>query len=57
VTLKKISLIYVGIVKKYDIYELIFIKGVNYHVGHEKKHKNINNQTQKYKYSSAYYLH
>lgn len=40
----------------YDIYELMFIKGVNYHVCHEKKHKNINNQTQEYNYSFACYL-
>jgi hypothetical protein len=57
-TFIEINLIYVGMVKNnYNIYGLMFIKGVNYHVGHEKKHKNINSQTQEYKYSSIYYLH
>jgi hypothetical protein len=34
----------------------MIIKGANYHVGHEKKHRNINSQTQKYKYSSTFLL-
>ncbi len=51
------DLIYVGMVKNYDIYELMIIKRENYHVGQENKHRNINSQTQKYKYSSVCYLH